>query len=312
LHLRVLPLRFSFQAREPIHFPNGKSSNILRGAFGTIFRRLACIPQCTEVSHCELRSSCPYARIFEPTNVAHGPSGLSDWPRPFVFRATHLDGCTIAPGASFSFDLNLFDPVGPAVAFLAMAFKELAWEGIGPRRGKAELLAVSLRDEADRIAVELFDGHTLFETRLLPLQLNLEPMVLNVKRAHLAFVTPTEIKSGQQVPARPDFGPLASRIRDRISTLRNLYGEGPLQIDFRAFGDRAAQVRLVRWTARKVDVIRQSSRTGLIHPIGGFIGDAEYEGNLTEFMPYLHAAKWTGVGRQTVWGKGELAVLSYA
>ena len=41
--------------------------------------------------------------------------------------------------------------------------------------------------------------------------------------------------------------------------------------------------------------------------LGGFVGEAEYEGDLTEFVPYLRAAHWTGVGRQTAWGKGALA-----
>src|SRR5437763_15105004 len=89
LVFRLYPLRFSFVAREPIHFPAGKSSNILRGAFGVIFRRIACVPQCTGARECEWRATCPYARMFEPTAVTSGPSGLADWPRPFVFRATH-------------------------------------------------------------------------------------------------------------------------------------------------------------------------------------------------------------------------------
>jgi hypothetical protein len=55
-----------------------------------------------------------------------------------------------------------------------------------------------------------------------------------------------------------------------------------------------------------MDIERRSSRTGQVHPIGGFVGEAEYEGDLAEFVPYLHAARWTGVGRQTVWGKGEI------
>jgi hypothetical protein len=38
------------------------------------------------------------------------------------------------------------------------------------------------------------------------------------------------------------------------------------------------------------------------------VGEAEYEGDLTEFVPYLRAAHWTGVGRQTAWGKGALAI----
>jgi CRISPR/Cas system endoribonuclease Cas6 (RAMP superfamily) len=56
--------------------------------------------------------------------------------------------------------------------------------------------------------------------------------------------------------------------------------------------------------------VRRSSRTGQVHPWGGFTGAAEYQGDLAEFMPYLRAARWTGVGRQTVWGKGEITAES--
>jgi hypothetical protein len=57
---------------------------------------------------------------------------------------------------------------------------------------------------------------------------------------------------------------------------------------------------------RHEEVERRSSRTGRTHSIGGFVGSAEYEGDFAEFLPYLEAAQWTGVGRQAVWGKGEI------
>jgi hypothetical protein len=38
------------------------------------------------------------------------------------------------------------------------------------------------------------------------------------------------------------------------------------------------------------------------------VGEAEYEGELAEFLPYWRLGKWVGVGRQTVWGKGEMEV----
>ena len=31
-------------------------------------------------------------------------------------------------------------------------------------------------------------------------------------------------------------------------------------------------------------------------------------GNWAEFVGYLRLGKWVGVGRQTVWGKGEMEV----
>lgn len=305
----LYPLRFSFAARDSIHFPAGKSSNILRGAFGTIFRRIACVPQCSGARTCEWRETCPYARLFEPSSYGGGPSGLADLPRPFVFRATHLDALTVQAGDLFHFDLNLFDIGGNAVAYLVLAFAQLAREGLGPRRGRVELQHVSQLDAKGEPVLSLYDGDSLvLRGNPEPLELSLDPGVERITRVRLRFLTPTELKSGQQIAARPEFSIVAARIRDRISTLRELYGPGPLNIDFRGFGERAALVRMTRCETRQVDVARRSSRTGQTHSIGGFTGEAEYEGDLTEFVPYLRAAQWTGVGRQTVWGKGQIAV----
>jgi hypothetical protein len=309
LQFRLQPLRFSFIARESIHFAEGKSANTLRGAFGTIFRRIACVPQCTEAGVCELRANCPYARLFEPRAIAEGPSGLADWPRPFVFRATHLDGRTFAPGATFHFDLNLFDTNTPAIAYLVLTFAQVARDGLGASRSHAELCRVEQLDENGCACATVYEKESATVRQNVPaIELSLMEGGEPITRLRVRFVTPTELKSGQQLAPKPEFGVLASRIRDRISTLRELYGAGPLEIDFRGFGERAREVRMTRCELRNVDVLRRSSRTRQVHPIGGFVGEAEYEGDLGEFVPYLRVAKWTGVGRQTVWGKGEIAL----
>ncbi len=247
--------------------------------------------------------------MFEPTAIAPRPSGLADWPRPFVFRATHLDGCTIRPGEGFSFDLNLFDMHSPAIAYLVLAFAQLSHEGLGPARGRADLVEVFQRDENGGPGVRIYDGKSLLlQHGPKPLDLSLDPGDDGIDRVRVRFVTPTELKSGQKIVDRPEFGILAARIRDRLSTLRELYDDGPLDIDFRGFGERAAQVRMARCEIEQVDVKRRSSRTGQVHPISGFIGEADYEGELREFIPSLRAARWIGVGRQTVWGKGEISL----
>jgi hypothetical protein len=122
------------------------------------------------------------------------------------------------------------------------------------------------------------------------------------------FLTPTELKHHDSLVDRPDFSVLFARARDRVSTLAALYGDGALEIDFRSIGERSALVRMVDCRIRHVETERRSSRTGQVHPIGGFIGSASYEGDLGEFIPFLRAAEWVGVGRQTVWGKGQIAV----
>jgi hypothetical protein len=262
-------LRFHFHAEEPLFFPPGKAGNTLRGAFGTMLR--------------ETTNSPEYSRIFEPKAQA-GPSGLADPPRPFVFRAAHLDGKTIAAGASFHFDMHLFDVKHPASEALERAYQRLAESGLGPSRGRTTLVSVG----KEHVSIPL-DGPAEAAASV-----------------RVEFVTPTELKGA----VRPEFPILFARLRDRISTLRAFYGPGPLDIDFRAMGERAARVNLAHCDLTWHSTERRSSRTGQTHPIGGFTGhaeyQAEYDGGLGEFLPYLRAGQWTGVGRQTVWGKGEI------
>ena len=124
-----------------------------------------------------------------------------------------------------------------------------------------------------------------------------------IRRIRVRFLTPTELKGA----SRPCFHVLLARIRDRVSTLRAMYQGGPIEVDFKALKERAALVQMTRCEIEHVEAERTSRRTGQTHSLGGFVGIAEYEGDLGEFVPYLEAAGWTGVGRQTVWGKGQIA-----
>jgi hypothetical protein len=153
----------------------------------------------------------------------------------------------------------------------------------------------------------VFDGERSQMGELTaPIAVDMSNATGRVVQVRVRFVTPTELKSEHQVAERPEFGILFGRLRDRISTLRTLYNSGPLEIDFRAMGERAATVRMVRCDLKRTDVGRLSSRSGQSHPLGGFVGEAEYEGDLGEFLPYLRLGRWVGVGRHTVWGKGEM------
>jgi hypothetical protein len=291
--------RFRFLAREPIAFGPGGAANILRGGFGGALRKIACSPDCPgqageNVSGCELRESCAYARIFEPAAFKAGPSGLADWPRPFVFRAAHLDGSSVAAGEPFWFDVNLFETREPILHYFESAFAELGRQGFGSRRSPAELLSVQPVDCEARPS----DG--------APISIPLAPGVAGAHRLLVEFRTPTELKSVHGLAATPEFGILFARARDRVSALRSLYGSGPLDIDFRGMGARAEAVRMSRCEVRELELTRRSSRTGQVHSLGGFVGVAEYGGEVGEFLPYLRAARWTGVGRQCVWGKGEI------
>jgi hypothetical protein len=258
---QLLFYRFHFRAVDSVYFPPGKAGNVLRGALGTVV------------------SDEPTAR----------PGGLADPPRSFVLRAAHLDGKRFAPGETFSLDLHVFDLRRPLRDIFARAFGEWAHTGLGPRRGRVELLG---EGAGEVVSMNLAAGP-------------------EVSKCSVAFRTPTELKGNPSVDSRDaiPFGVLFARARDRISTLRSLYGEGPLPIDFQAIAERAGLVRTVHCDLQYCEVWRRSSRTGAVHGIGGFTGRVEYAGDLTELLPYLRAAWWTGVGRHTVWGNGAIEVV---
>jgi hypothetical protein len=265
-------VRFHFTSLDALHLPPGTAANTIRGAFGLALHRTA--------------PAREYERLFHP-RAARGPSGLADLPRPFVFRCAHLEGASLPAGSAFWLDVHFFDVANPADARFEAAFA--AWQDLGLGAARARVR---------------FDRGEAFAPYLISLEPDTDP----IGRVAVHFVTPTELKADGAVAPRPEFSVLFARVRDRIATLSAVYGGNALQLDFAAMGERAASVRMTRceieWERRE----RRSGSTGQVHPLGGFRGRAEYAGALAEFLPWLRAAQFTGVGRQTVWGKGELVV----
>ncbi len=94
------------------------------------------------------------------------------------------------------------------------------------------------------------------------MELALAPVAERVERLRVRFATPTELKSGQQIA---DPGVRCSRgiaDRDRLSTLRELYGGGALESISAQFGDRAAGVRSDALRDPAVDVTRRAAGPG--------------------------------------------------
>lgn len=291
--------RFFFETIDPVHFAVGGAANAFRGAFGHIFRRIACREDCPGTKLCEWRQQCAYARLFEPV-WAEGPSGLADAPRPFVIRASSLDGREYGTDETFWIDVYVFDLRQPVLEYLNASLAVLAEEGIGAARGRVRLKRVVWLNESGQ------------EGPPSPIVLSLDagfapaPEVLAVR-----FLTPTELKSQGRVLADAPFAVLLARARDRVSTLRALYGGGPLEVDFRGIAARAAQAETIESRLEWVKAERRSSRTGQVHSLGGFVGEVAYRGVPAECLPILRAACWTGIGRQTVWGKGEIFLLQF-
>jgi hypothetical protein len=244
---------------------------------GLALREICCSEACPGACRCAKAAECAYALLFEP-RWDRGPSGYRNAPRPFVLRHR----------APLGLVLNVFDLRAP-LEKLEAAVGAMADAGIGPGRAKVRLRS--------------------FEPQpVLRLSLCGKP---GIGRMTVRFATATELKTAGAVRPEPEFALLIERLAERVWALGTFYQQWP-SWDYRALLEEARLVRLVQWESRYEHRQRRSSRTGQTHPLGGFIGTATYEGPVGQFLPLLEIGRWTGVGRQTVWGKGEICLVSSA
>jgi len=121
-------------------------------------------------------------------------------------------------------------------------------------------------------------------------------------------LTPTFIRADGQVIREPEFHHIFKRLRDRINALSTFFGDGPLDVDFRGLGDRSEKIRKIGGRFEWLDRARTSTKTGLRHELSGFVGEATYEGELEEFLPWLAMGELVHVGKHAPWGNGRLVL----
>jgi hypothetical protein len=271
----ALCTRFEFTAGAGLGLRIGNETNYFRGSLGAALRK-SCSPECTSARSCPCRSACPYGRWFDPRWL-DGPSGYRDAPRPFLLRwagLTQSNRCSI--------DLVLFrtELSSEIEGALLEAIACRGGEQIEARPATKLSFPISLSDSGNLV----------------------------IHRLRLVFATPTELKAGDQVLLKPEFLPLIKSASERIWILGRLYQGWAAESPFHDLWKEAREVQLLNWSWQRSEGLRRSARSGAQHSIGGFTGWAEYAGPLTRFVPLLEIARWTGLGRQTVWGKGEIHV----
>jgi CRISPR/Cas system endoribonuclease Cas6 (RAMP superfamily) len=321
-NLRIGLFRFTIAPVHPLEVPAVNKGNMLRGGFGHAFRRLCCIPQCKDTKTCPLAASCPYKTVFEPSPQPNADrlSKNQDVPRPFVFRAPHTQQTRFNKSERFEFGLVLIGRALDFLPYFVLSFRELTAEGLGLNRAKCTLenveeigpssngggdctskLIYSARDQTFR-AIGHDSANQWIKTCL---QRSCSTNGgASTQRVTIRFVTPTFLRADGEVVRRPEFHHVFKRLRDRINALNTFFGDGPLDLDFRGLGERAERVRTVSAQIDWVERFRTSSKTRQRHELSGFVGEATYEGELSEFLPWLALGELVHVGKHTAWGNG--------
>lgn len=117
MQLPIARYRFDCVAQDEMRLPF-YSGSALRGAFGYMLRKVACMTKQPSCNGCPLRRTCPYSLVFEPEGDLNG--GLSSQqtlpgyiiePLPLGKRGIHQNDC-------FSFHMVLIGPARQQLALL--------------------------------------------------------------------------------------------------------------------------------------------------------------------------------------------------
>jgi hypothetical protein len=313
--------RFHLEPKASLHLPACNKGNVIRGGFGSTFRRVVCHGNCREPETCELRTVCPYTAVFHPF-VPDGSEKISknrDIPRPFVIKPPLETKETYLPGERLSFDLVLVGRIKDYLPYFIVTFKELSPAGLGRHRTPVELCAVGhVGSDGSEVPVYTKENnlvqppaHAISWAELCGSRGSAngsmnspQAGLAKVTRITLRFLTPTLLKADGVQARRPIFGVIAKRLRDRINALSYFYCGSGLDIDFKAFGEQAEKIKTVADSTRWMESARYSRRREVTHDLSGFVGEVSFEGDLAPFIPYLKLGEYVHVGKNAVFGNG--------
>lgn len=306
--------RFHLEPKGTLQMPAYNKGNVIRGGFGSTFRRIVCHGNCRDPETCDLRFVCPYTAVFNPF-VPEGSEKISknrDIPRPFVIKPPLEATETYLPGERLTFDLVVVGKAKDYLPYFIVTFKELSHFGVGRARTPCELVSV----EAVSPEREITQVYSLDDNMVRPPSRDIRWADLlayasadrngagRIGRVKLRFLTPTTLKVDGCLVQKPGFSHIIKRLRDRINGLSYFYCGQGLEIDFKAFGAEAEMVKTVQDSTWWVDSSRYSRRRDVAHDLSGFVGEVTFEGEMEPFLPYLRLGEYLHVGKNAVFGNG--------
>ena len=125
----------------------------------------------------------------------------------------------------------------------------------------------------------------------------------------LNFITPTRIKFGGKYTDNVEFSIIFRNLLRRISLLSYFHCNEELDLDYKGMIKKAEEVRTLEKDVRWIDIERYSTRQGRRMKIGGFVGEAFYEGELSPFLPFLRLGEFVHLGKGTSFGLGKYRIV---
>ncbi|MGH2610448.1 MAG: CRISPR system precrRNA processing endoribonuclease RAMP protein Cas6, partial [Tepidiformaceae bacterium] len=124
----------------------------------------------------------------------------------------------------------------------------------------------------------------------------------------LTFITPTRLVHNAQTSTPAEFHVLFRNVLRRVNFLNHFHCGGGL---CHGAGELVAEGEAVRAVASHLqwqEWGRYSARQGQRVPMGGFVGEVTYEGDLARLWPWLALGGWVHVGKGSAFGLGRYQI----
>ena len=301
--IRYARFRLDLTAIDRLRLPPYKGSTF-RGAFGHTCKRLVCVKRDLDCATCLICDRCVYYYVFEtPFSGAGDARGYAFAPHPFVVEPPEETREIYEPGDELRVGLVLVGRALDYLPYFIYAFEEMGRRGMGVERGKAALQRV------------LAGGQCIYQTDTGQLEPDY-PVCAGPPdgeavgtRLRLRLHTPIRLKAAGRYTSRLDFALLVRALLRRTSDLARFHCGAELDLDYRPWIERAAEVSAVATTLRWHDWERYSQRQEQKMKLGGLVGEVEFAGEWAPFLPLLRLGADLHVGKGTGFGLGRYEIL---
>lgn len=312
---KFIKLSMNLIAIDPIRLPVFKGSSI-RGVFGHAFKKIFCTigQNVLKCNDCPKNSSCYYSYVFETPVLKNSDimKKYTNAPHPFVIVPPITDKCSYAKGETFNFEIVL---IGNAIEYLSCfvnIFNEMGISGIGKGNGRFFIESINSIDEKNNNK-KIFDGRNykfIDEPYIIDFS-KIETPGKNggVDRIKVKYITPTSIKFEEKITRKIEFHHLVRNLLRKFSHLYYFHVDKKVvNMDFNGYIEKALKVKTDWSDLQFSTVTRFSNRQLQKMDIEGIVGEAEYKGDLKDFMKLLKLGEYTNAGKGTSFGLGKYSV----
>lgn len=130
----------------------------------------------------------------------------------------------------------------------------------------------------------------------------------DVTCAVVRFCTPLRIRRKGQLLTSISFLTLIRNIISRLDAITERYGGWLDKNEAERLMTLTTEIKMTKEDLRLVYLERYSNRLKEKMDLSGLLGEVEFRGKLTPFVPWLHAAQILHIGRNTTFGMGRIEV----